>query len=48
MYQLQDYEKEYNRGTVIIHDRDIWMSEAEYVSLFSVITPIVRTIVSRL
>lgn len=30
-------------GTVIIPDRDIWMSEAELVSLFGVIAPTVRT-----
>lgn len=31
------------RGTVIIPDRDIRMSEAELVSLFGVIAPTVRT-----
>lgn len=30
-------------GTVIIPDRDIWMSEAELVSLFGVIAPTVST-----
>lgn len=29
-------------GTVIIPDKDIWMSEAELVSLFRVIAPTVR------
>ncbi len=29
-------------GTVIIPDRDIWMNEAELVSLFGVIAPYVR------
>lgn len=29
-------------GTVIMPDRDIWMSEAELVSLFGVIAPSVR------
>lgn len=29
-------------GTVIMPDRDIWMSEAELVSLFDVIAPSVR------
>lgn len=30
-------------GTVIMSDRDIWMSETELVSLFGVIAPTVRT-----
>lgn len=29
-------------GTVIIPDRDIWMNEAELVSLFGVIAPTIR------
>lgn len=29
-------------GTVIIPDKDIWMSEAELVSLFGIIAPTVR------
>jgi len=33
-------------GTVIIPDKDIWMSEAELVSLFGVIAPSVRTAIN--
>lgn len=33
-------------GTVIIPDKDIWMSEAELVSLFGVIAPTVRAAIN--
>lgn len=32
--------------TVIIPDRDIWMSEAELVSLFGVIAPTIRAAIN--